>query len=787
MAALHPLIVTQEAFCEDDAPAIGAKAANLFRLAREGFPVPRTAALRAEALAAHLDGEDLAEILYAPSGGGAAEIGRRIRERPLPPPVEEALDAFLGAFFPGGAFSVAVRSSAFKEDSGESSFAGLYATVLDVADRAGLHRAVKEVWASLWDDGPCAWRQDRGLRHLDFTMAVILQQMCDASVSGVAFTRNPLEPARDEMLIQAAAGKGEALVSGRAPGQMLRLGRSPLHILGEGAPAFLADAALIGLGEILLAVEELFGAPQDVEWCFGGGLSILQARPILSLDREVYDYEPLRELVPPHVTPFTADLFCRLYRGGMEELLRHLTYEKSLPAHLLKISFGRPYLAASMTDAVSRDIGAALTCGGQHCPPAQRPYAEAFGRLRQNVGALLDEQWRRWREAAVGGIRDIVSALCEGSLLVALNTLADLAVKQAQSLCPPALARRLPGLLAHLPGEGPTLPGAIAGLAAAIQADPAASAALRTAQSTAAFVASLEAGEAREHAERFLRRFGEWGAGCDLEVAAPRLEEGDALLHLLREGAAASDGRGSASFDESLDVCACWFDGQDLPWEKRQFLKALDEARELLALRERQREQSLKLLAALRRGLLEKGARLAEEGALARAEDVFFLAVDEVIGDGGENLRQKVRERIHLHERWMRQALPGRIVGGRPEKAAAAAPHRAHGAARLIARGQGVSPGNASGVVVILRRFDARRTVPEGAILVTPAADPCWAFYFNRAGGFIAEVGGVLAHSALLAREMGLPAVMQAPGIVDLLEDGERVRIDGLTGEIFRE
>jgi pyruvate,water dikinase len=74
----------------------------------------------------------------------------------------------------------------------------------------------------------------------------------------------------------------------------------------------------------------------------------------------------------------------------------------------------------------------------------------------------------------------------------------------------------------------------------------------------------------------------------------------------------------------------------------------------------------------------------------------------------------------------------------------------------------------------------------DGHILVAPRTDPGWAPLFPCAGGIIVERGSLLSHSAVLARELGLPAVVGIPGIVDMLRDGERVRIDGSAGTIER-
>ena len=109
---------------------------------------------------------------------------------------------------------VAVRSSATAEDLAYASFAGQQDTYLNVIGSAALLDAVRRCWASLWTDRAVSYRNANGIDHRSVALAVVVQRMIDAAVAGVMFTANPITGNRNETVIDASPGLGEAVVSG---------------------------------------------------------------------------------------------------------------------------------------------------------------------------------------------------------------------------------------------------------------------------------------------------------------------------------------------------------------------------------------------------------------------------------------------------------------------------------------------------------------------------------------------------------------------------------------------
>jgi pyruvate, water dikinase len=226
----------------------------------------------------------------------------------------------------GSELRVAVRSSACGEDSAAASFAGVFETYLGVSGADRVTDAVRSCWASLYDARALAYRIEHGLDHRSARMAVGVVALVDARSSGVAFSVHPRTGKRDRVVIEANWGWGGALVQGLVVPDRVEVDRDDRRVLrhdvaskdvisafDEAAgmvaempmPPGLRDRAVLDdeqIGQIVaavLAVEERYGHPVDVEWVLdrsGGPPWVVQARPVTGLpDREpVTGWDPVR-------------------------------------------------------------------------------------------------------------------------------------------------------------------------------------------------------------------------------------------------------------------------------------------------------------------------------------------------------------------------------------------------------------------------------------------------------------------------------------------------------------
>jgi rifampicin phosphotransferase len=267
-----------------DTRLLGGKGASLDRLARLGFDVPPGFCLTVAAFEAHLaaiDGAaDLIERL--PDEAARETLARLVIESPLPVPVADARE---GALEPLATRPLAVRSSAVDEDGTVASFAGLHETELGVA-ADDVPAATARCWASLWSREAVAYRLRRGLSLTNIAMAVVVQALVPADAAIVAFTRHPVTGRDDEMLINAAPGLGEAMVSGTVTPDTIVVDKSSRSVVefvpgdGTGSPV-LSPAGLDSLVDLALSVERSFGEAVDIEAAVADGRwYLLQARPI---------------------------------------------------------------------------------------------------------------------------------------------------------------------------------------------------------------------------------------------------------------------------------------------------------------------------------------------------------------------------------------------------------------------------------------------------------------------------------------------------------------------------
>ncbi len=205
--------------------------------------------------------------------------------------------------------------------------------------------------------------------------------------------------------------------------------------------------------------------------------------------------------------------------------------------------------------------------------------------------------------------------------------------------------------------------------------------------------------------------------------------------------------------------------------------------RELTGLRENPKFFAIRMMGIHRAGLLRVGADMVKAGTLTQADDLFYLHLDELnaLAKGEpRDWKAVVAENRAAYQREMRRQSPRLLLGdGRAFYAGLGAQT---GANEL--HGSPVSPGVVENVVHVILDPRGARLEP-GEILVCPGTDPSWTPLFLTAGGLIMEVGGMMTHGAVVAREYGIPAVVSVHEATTRLKTGQRVRVDGATGRII--
>jgi pyruvate,water dikinase len=296
-----------------DVAHAGGKGANLGELTRAGLPVPRGFVVVAEAyLAAMEEAGVRAELVdiergLADDDAAALEAAvMRMQELVRKAGVNDALRGEVAAAYERlGRGRVAVRSSATAEDTAGTSFAGMNRTFTNVEGATAVVDAVVGCWVSLFGARVVAYRQACKLTD-EPAIAVVVQQMVDSERSGVMFTADPATGADDRIVIEAALGLGEVVVSGQVEPDTYTVGKSDLQVLAvrvgrqthkivsgpsgderialspaEGDARVCSDDELVALAQLGLRAEHHYHEPQDLEWAISGGQTyVLQSRPI---------------------------------------------------------------------------------------------------------------------------------------------------------------------------------------------------------------------------------------------------------------------------------------------------------------------------------------------------------------------------------------------------------------------------------------------------------------------------------------------------------------------------
>lgn len=308
---------------KNDIALAGGKGANLGEMTHANIPVPPGFVVTSDAYftflkEANIEGDvrKLLEPLDVEDSKELKETSDKIKEKISSAPFPEAIARGIKqAYKKLGSGLVAIRSSATAEDLPEASFAGQQRTFLNVQGEDEVLAAVQGCWASLFESRAIFYRQHAGFDHLSVGLAVPIQEMVQSEVSGIMFTVEPLTNDRRKILIEAAYGLGEAIVSGEVTPDQYLIDKARMAIIEkqiakqewqivrnlkshtleesnirvtippwEQAKQKLTDEEIIALADLGKRLEDLYQFPQDIEWAKKDSkLFIVQTRPVTTL------------------------------------------------------------------------------------------------------------------------------------------------------------------------------------------------------------------------------------------------------------------------------------------------------------------------------------------------------------------------------------------------------------------------------------------------------------------------------------------------------------------------
>jgi pyruvate,water dikinase len=810
----------------------GGKAAGLARLSALGYSVPPGFVVTTAALHSHC--RRIMRPLQHGQGKITPSLLDEIRQHILSTPLPSALQKDIQAAcrsYPG---PYAVRSSMRGEDSQKSSFAGLLDTFLNVADGPLVIEAVRECLASL-----CNWRlwsyrletgQSWKIMRQTMATAVIVQEMINAQVSGVAFGADPNTGQKD-VIIEAVRGTGERLVQGHITPHRYILsdeGEMEYRPSGEEAAPCLEEKDVLRLADTVLEISARTGSPQDIEWAFDGrDFRFLQCRPITALPTQrIYSSRLVSEMSPGLIKPLmwstkTRSMVRTVFGRISTELVGpnqvdFAKYIKRIHSRLYAdmTSFGELLeqlgLPRNFFEMITRhEKGTRPAFSFRTIKKAKRArllrFAWRYSRSAKDIAAFIEdhnralEPFRRaaWNTFLPEKLLDMFDELLRlhaktqwfifigpMNMTIRYRLLGRFLARRAPAISPGEVLVGIDGLKALEPNALLMEMGRMA---------------LELAPETrelmlAGASADLEMRLSREDAGRkllnrfhdFMGRYGFLSANGSDFTMTPWIEDPDSIWRAIgrfaEQAAAGADSSAPPAQRESIAEIRRRLN----VLHRLIFGRLLDSTRTYVKLRESSSLIMSEETYLMRRALMQLGERLGSQGMIDGAADIFYLYYDELrewlAGRlQGQNIRQQIALRKKEMERDSKIEVPDTFQGG----TGLFGPKVTDSAEFL--NGISGSPGLAHGIARIVLN-PARPPVPltSDDILVVPFTDVGWTPLLPGIRGIVAETGGQLSHTSIIAREYGLPAVVNVKEATRLIRDGELITIDGTLGKVYR-
>ncbi|MBE9159487.1 glycerol-3-phosphate acyltransferase [Nodosilinea sp. LEGE 06152] len=756
-----------------DAAKFGHKAATLGQLRAWGYPVPRGYVLPA--------GDDPTALLA---------IAEPSPTQPL-----------------------AVRSSALDEDMGTASAAGVYQSFLNITDQEGLAAAIVRVFSSYNAPRAKEYRQSQGLPEQG--LAVIVQQQVQGQFSGVAFSRDPIARCGDAVVIEALPGGADQVVGGQVTPEQYRVLVQPDDVppLAEIAEADwqLSEALTLtveGEGQtpsrLLQQVAYLArhlesryqGVPQDIEWTYDGEtLWLLQSRPITTL-HPLWTRKIAAEVIPGTIRPLTWSINRPLTCGVWGEIFtvvlgdraQGLDFEETATLH-----HAHAYFNATLLGDIFKRMGLPpeslefLTRGAKFSRPPLKSTLRNLPGLLRLVGRELKLEQEFAQEnsdrfaPALQSLADTPSnTLNSVDLLNRVEAILDLLKRVTYYNILGPLSFALRRALFKVPEESlnPMQNAEIAALDAlrAIAQDIRQTLSTpelnRITDSSSLMTALAEStdGEALlKEMDQFIAQYGYLSpVGTDIAVATWQENPGP-VRELLAQFVKQPPPPKTASASAPSGKAALVQQRLDLKGQVNTIYN--------------------QLLAELRWSILALATQWQEQRHLQERDDIFFLTLQDiqtlVKGDAAPNwamVRGKIGDRKAQYDQDKHlPTVPYLVFGNEPPSRDL--PLMPSATVQQKLSGIGASAGIMAGPVLVMTQLETVAT--EGPfILVVPYTDAGWAPLLARAQGLIAEVGGRLSHGAIIAREYGIPAVMDVTNATQRLHSGQWVRLNGETGTV---
>jgi phosphohistidine swiveling domain-containing protein len=743
-------------------------------------------------------------------------------DKKIPPVIEKKLKTTLQYFLKKGA--VAVRSSATTEDLPGFSFAGMYHTALNITDVEEGLNAIVRTWNSIDSDRARQYRKRNNIPIGE--MAVIIQQQVHSEVSGVMVSQSPFSIS--EVLIECCPGLGDKLVSGKITPTRYRI-RKDRVILREGEN-ILSEKQIFKLVTMSKKIETMLKSPQDIEWTIEKNkIYILQSRPILlnaAMPRRpclVWSNVNVRETMPEPISPLWWSLlddfiYSIFIKHVFNFAITREQYEKYRPIEMLS---GRVYWNVNNMITYGRPIGPILDLvqGTRSMDPQlatafravdlkylPKPMSACkmfwftiiqvprlvyyillsffrYGWLHRKIiknYKRFESQYESFTPSndVVQGVENVKNWLKSvmlqfarryfGGVFLSIlyNVLLARMLHLRMGKQGEALAHKLVLGIIDKTGE---MVLTINNLAQIAQKN--------ITKITISHLKKLykKNKEFSIRFNQFLKDFGHRGP-AEFDIASKNWREDLDMVYRLIQ---ISEESQVNKIDRKTMIPHVLYTSK--PTEKFIIKTLLPRLEVFTPLRENGKHIYLRVAAKLKDQLFIIANILISRGFLKRKRDIFFLSLRDLDKIAQKTLARKqitelIKTRKQQWELYKKTPAPD-IIYGTGERITTSTPYS------KILVGEFLSYGKVKARTRIIKHFAESYKLKKGEILVTHHTDPGWTPLFTVASGVIIEVGGVICHAAMVARELGIPAIVMR-GATKVIPDGTVIELNADTGTV---
>lgn len=772
------------------------------------------------------------------------QIGALFHNGAMP---QEVSDAIKAAYAGLGNIPVAIRSSATAEDLPDASFAGQQDTYLNIQGENEVLAAVKRCWASLWTARAIAYRVKNDIKQAAVALAVVVQKLAFSDASGVMFTLNPINGRRSEMIINAAWGLGEAVVSSLVTPDTIVVDKNAERIVSyevankeimtvrtsngtEEIPVperlrkkrALTQDQVMRLTQLGQKIEKYYQMPMDVEWALENDkLYIVQARPITVLPLEwvlpekdvIYTKGSLAEHLPNPVTPLFATLGLELVNRASALLWVDMfdkSAKKLLPENgVYTIINGYVYLSAKSKPLLiaakslsPRSLRRALKNSVPRFEAARKEFEDVMTQWEEKPLHTLNAH------QIMEGIQTVFYAACIYFTRIQLTLPAASISETLFTKLFQGAARRagmtdtsvfLLGFdtialqseknlwdLSEWAKQNNTM-------SLYLQNNP-------TKKIAEDFMSSaLPAGvlqeawiEWKRRIDQYFKEFGRTAYEFDFAYSTPQ----ETLTPTLESIKTFVEGKGESPFLRQATFEKRRKQAEENILQhigisrKKLFLKLLHWAQATAPMR----ENAIYLMGMghplIRRMFQELSERFLWGGAISHLDDIYWLTKSEL-----EALIEQLDKNIHLSD--MNGAIPARKaelekyrsyvspsqLPGKNKRTMTQTPQKRKDG-KIVLTGIGTSTGVVTAPACVLNSPADFESFQPGSVLVAVTTTPAWTPLFASASAIVTDIGGPLSHSSIVAREYGIPAVMATHSATRTIQNGQMITVDGAAGTV---